>query len=49
MNAIIVGKKFGGHLKISKGQKVRDFFVLLLAIVHGKMKIGDVERMHLIG
>jgi len=44
-----VEKKFIERLKISKGQKVKSFFALLAVIVHGKMKIDVVEKMHQIG
>jgi len=46
---IIVVKRFGERLKILEGQIVRSFFVRELAIVHGKTKTEDAEKIPLIG
>ena len=49
LTAIIAGSGFTEHQKISKDQKAKSFFVLLAVIVLGKMRIGVVEKMRLIG
>jgi len=49
LNAVIVEKRFGECLKILKDQKARNFFALSAVIAHGRIRIGDAEKMHLIG
>jgi len=46
---VIVKKKSIEHQKILKGRKVINFFALLIAIVHGKMKTGVAEKMRQTG
>ena len=49
LNVIIVARKFIGVLKILNVLKAKSFFVLLLAIVHGKTRIDDVVKTLQIG
>jgi hypothetical protein len=49
LNVIIAGKKSTEHQKTLKDQRAKNFFALLIAIVHGKIKTGDAGKTPLIG